>query len=76
MEIEVDFVHDTNFTCPICGAEGRACGVETETWYHNNFFNYQTYLHARVPRIECCCSVASPVERPWARLGSKFTRLQ
>ena len=29
--------------------------MQDETWYHDNFFRYATYLHARVPQIHCRC---------------------
>jgi transposase len=68
-------VIDSNFLpCPICGSAGNHCLTELETWHHGSFLDFTTYLHARVPHIECCGSVI-PVERPWSRQGSKFSLL-
>jgi transposase len=41
-----------------------------------NFFQHQTYLHARVPRVNCVheCGVKQ-IDVPWARPGSGFTLL-
>lgn len=60
--------------CPRCGAVGTDCEADVETWYHDDFFRFATYLHTRVPRI-VCCGRRQPVERPWARPGSKFVKL-
>jgi transposase len=77
LEITVDFDHGNHFTCPCCGTAALApCGWETETWHHADFFRYSTYLNARVPRVECPCGKVLPVERPWSRAGSRFSRLQ
>jgi transposase len=75
MDITIDFAQGSSFICPHCGSMEKPCHVESETWYHDDFFRYQTYLHASVPHIACCCGVV-PVERPWSRVGSKFALLQ
>ena len=72
LDITVDYAHDGTFPCPRCGKKVKTCKVENETWFHDNFFRFATYLHARVPYIECCCGLC-PVERPWSRAGSKFS---
>jgi hypothetical protein len=74
MDIHIDLAHGCALTCPKCGSEGRVFRTEVETWYHNNFFHYMTYLHARMPRIECCDGIL-PVERPWLRAGTRFSPL-
>jgi len=71
IDITVDYDFGSNVPCPFCGSTGSACITETETWYHDNFLCYATYLHANVPRVECC-GVIVPLERPWSRSGSKF----
>ncbi len=76
MDITVDFAYCGNFACPTCGEEVKTCSTENETWFHSNFFRYATYLHARVPHIECSCCGICKVERPWSREGSKFTLIQ
>jgi transposase len=45
------------------------------SWRHLNFWQYATYLHARVPRIKDEHGSVRQVEVPWARPGSGFTAL-
>lgn len=75
LDITIDYGGDELPVCPNCGKPVAAATVRDETWYHQDFFKYATYLHARVPWIECCCG-RHPVERPWSRSGSRFTLLQ
>ena len=74
MDISVEVVQEDALVCPVCGAEGTMGPKETksETWYHDNFLCYATYLHALVPHLECRCGTF-PLERPWNRAGSKFS---
>ena len=44
-----------------------------KVWRHLNLFQYQTYIHARVPRIKCPTHGAKQVKVPWAREQSGFT---
>jgi transposase len=71
LDITIDFAHADTVVCPRCGAEMKCCRAEDEVWFHDNFFRFATYLHARVPQIECDCGI-NPVERPWSREGSRF----
>ncbi len=73
LDITVAFAHNGNLACPTCGAEGSSQEAMSETWYHNDFFRYATYLHARVPRSECTCCGIFTVTRPWSREGSRFS---
>jgi hypothetical protein len=74
MDIRLDFYAGNLFTCPHCGAQKAPCFSEEELWFHDDFFRYETFLHARVPRIECCQGIFA-TERPWSRSGSRFGRL-
>jgi transposase len=76
--LDISIVYSTGktLTCPICGVEGKCCAEEKEVWVHENFFQFETYLHVKVPRIACVCCGTSPVERPWSRAGSRFTMVQ
>ena len=76
IDIDLEFAQKENAPCPVCGEERRCCDVENETWRHHDFFRYIVFLHARVPRVECTCCGSGPVERPWTRIGSKFTHVQ
>ena len=77
LDITIDFDAGSTFTCPVCGAEGaKAYDTQERTWRHLNFFQHETYLHARVPRVECPrgCGIKT-VEVPWTRSRSGFTAL-
>ena len=74
LDITVDIVGKMSLACPTCGSAGNHCLTRLETWHHGSFLDYATYLHARVPQVECCGAVV-PVERPWSRQGSKFALL-
>lgn len=45
-------------------------------WRHLDFFQYEAWLHAPVPRIACtACGKTTQMQVPWAREGSGFTAL-
>jgi len=74
-DIYLNFNKGTKFTCPSCGEEH--CDVHDtrdKEWRHLDIFQYPTYLHVRVPRIECPqCNCIIQVDVPWARKYSSFT---
>lgn len=77
LDITIDFQRGATFLCPVCGAPAPAYDTTEKTWQHLNFFQYEAYLHARVPRVNCPnegCGVKQ-VQVPWARAGSGFTLL-
>ena len=58
------------------------CGVASQpvhdrlrrSWRHLDFFQFEAWLHADVPRIACAsCGKTTQVAVPWARPGSGFT---
>ncbi len=63
--------------CPACGVNGQ--GVHDRVrrdWRHLDFFQYEAWLHADVPRVDCdACGKTTQVDVPWARPGSGFTLL-
>lgn len=62
------------FTCPECGAK---CGLhdhdEERTWRHLDSCHFETYLHARVPRVRCPDHGVRQASVPWAEPRSRFT---
>lgn len=77
LDITIDFQRGATFSCPVCGVPASAYDTTEKTWQHLNFFQYEAYLHARVPRVNCPnegCGVKQ-VQVPWARAGSGFTLL-
>ncbi len=76
LDLYIDFAKGGSFTCADCGQAGcPAYDTEERTWRHLNFFQHETYLHARVPRAECPQCGVKTVAVPWARPGSGFTLL-
>lgn len=76
LDIKIGFVRGGTFPCPECGRAGcKAYDTEERTWRHLNFFQYETHLHARLPRVQCESCGIKVVNVPWARPGSGFTLL-
>jgi len=77
LDITIDFQRGSTFPCPVCGALAPAYDTTEKTWRHLNFFQYEAYLRAFVPRVNCPnegCGVKQ-IQVPWARAGSGFTLL-
>lgn len=64
-------------TCPACGAADQPIhDCKERRWRHLNFFQYQAWVHADVPRVHCGkCGKTTQVAVPWARAGSGFTQV-
>ena len=77
LDIKIGFNRGATFACPVCGTAAPAYDTKEKTWRHLNFFQYEAYLIARVPRVKCpnaACGVKR-VSVPWARPDSGFTLL-
>ena len=62
--------------CPECDAPDCPIHDRVERqWKHLNFWQYETILSARVPRVKCDKCGVHQVSVPWAREGSGFTLL-
>lgn len=69
--------NEKRLDCPACHAieQGIHDRLERE-WRHLDFFQFEAYLHAKVPRVHCLeCGKTLQAEVPWARPGSNFTLL-
>jgi len=76
LDLGLDFPRGATFCCPECGRSGlKARDTERKTWRHMNFWQHETYLTARVPRVECPEHKVRLVAVPWARERSGFTLL-
>lgn len=77
LDIKINFRRGATFPCPVCGTLAPVHDTTEKSWRHLNFFQYDAYLTARVPRVNCpnsgCGVKQIPV--PWARSGSGFTLL-
>jgi transposase len=76
LDIRLDFPPGSRFPR---ASDGQLCPVydtEEHTWRHMNFFQYECYLHAWVPRIDGGePDGIKTVAVPWARPRSGFTLL-
>lgn len=63
--------------CPACGAlEQPIHDRVRRSWRHLDFFQFEAWLHAEIPRVGCtACGKTSQIPVPWAREGSGFTLL-
>lgn len=76
LDIYVIFPKGTRFPCPHCSQEHGVYDTVERTWRHLNFFQYEAYIHAHVPRIKCTQEgKVRQLDVPWARSGSGFTLL-
>ena len=75
LDIHLDFPRGGVFPCPRCGVSCKAYDTDELTWRHLNFFQHQTFLHARTPRVDCSQCGIHRVAVPWARSDSGFTLL-
>jgi len=76
--IDFDLTCDAKqLACPVCGLVNQGIHDRlTREWRHLDFFQYEAWLHAEVPRIACSgCGKTTQMEVPWAREGSGFTAL-
>lgn len=64
-------------TCPACGVEHQVIHDRVRrSWRHLDFFQFEAWLHAEVPRVQCSgCGRTTQLPVPWAREGSGFTLL-
>lgn len=76
LNIHIDFKRGGTFTCPHCKeSDCKAYDTVQKQWRHLNFFEFEAYIHARIPRIDCPTCGIKLVNVPWARTGSGFTLL-
>jgi transposase len=73
MDIYIDFKKGAKFKCPVCGKLCPAYDTVQKTWRHLNLFQYKTFIHARIPRIDCSEHKKKQIEIPWARNLSGFS---
>ena len=76
LDIRLSFPRGSVFVCPECGQSGlKAYDTLAKSWRHLNFFQHETWLSAKVPRVKCEHCGVKLVSVPWARPGSGFTLL-
>lgn len=76
--VDIWAVHEDGrrWSCPDCRTELPIYDHAPErVWRHLDTCQFKTYLHARVPRIECPTHGVRQVMVPWAEARSRFTAL-
>jgi len=53
----------------------KAYDTQIKQWRHLNFFEYECYLHARVPRVKIDEETIRLISPPWSGLSNGFTML-
>jgi transposase len=76
VDLWVEHAADARWTCPACGEAAPGHDhAEERVWRHLDTCQYQTFLHARVPRVDCPTHGVRQVGVPWATPRSRFTLL-
>ncbi|MDQ6633240.1 MAG: transposase [Gemmatimonadota bacterium] len=65
----------TRFVCPACGEAGAIYDHGERSWCHLDTCQFQTLLHAAVPRISCPTHGVRTITVPRAERRSHFTLL-
>ena len=76
VDVWLEHTVGVHWTCPDCPTEmaGRDHSDE-RVWRHLDTCQFQTFVHARVPRVECPTHGVRQVRVPWAEARSRFTLL-
>ena len=79
LEIWIDFERGSTFYYEDkeLGVKGHFKAYDTteKTWRHLNFFQYQCYLHAWIPRVDLGDGKVRQVQAPWEGHTAGFTLL-
>lgn len=89
VDVWVEHRRDVTWACPRCASAGSgssrvrkrtrrlACRdhAEERVWRHLDTCQFRTYLHARIPRVDCPEHGVVNVSVPWAEARSRFTLL-
>lgn len=75
MDIEIDFEKGATFRVDEDGVTGdfKVYDTTKRTWRHLNFFEYECYLHARVPRVKTKDGKTRTIKTPWQGKVNGFT---
>ena len=75
LHMYVKFQRGSKFKCKYCNNDCSVYDIVEKTWRHLNCFEHKTFIHCKVPRIQCKKHGVHLVEVPWAKQGSAFTIL-
>jgi len=76
VDVWVEHPQGLKWLCPECAKEGTLHDhADDRVWRHLDSCQYQTFLHARPPRVKCPDHGVRQVKLPWAEPHSRFTLL-
>jgi len=76
VDVWTEHPEDATWECPQCLKRLPLYDhAEERTWRHLDSCQFQTHLHARIPRVECGEHGVVQVRVPWAEPRSRFTLL-
>ena len=76
VDVWAEHPEDASWECPQCSKKLPLYDhAEERTWRHLDSCQFQTHLHARIPRVECGEHGVVQVMVPWAEPRSRFTLL-
>jgi transposase len=65
----------TRWVCPKCLLAAPIHDHQERSWRHLDTCQYKTFVHARVPRLNCPNCGVHQLKVPWSEPGSHFTAL-
>jgi transposase len=76
VDVYVEHKKSLRWPCPQCQTELAVRDhSEERAWRHLDTCQFRTFLHARIPRVECPDHGVLQVIVPWSLPGSRFTLL-
>lgn len=76
VDVWAEHPEDATWVCPHCAQTLPLYDhAEERTWRHLDSCQFQTHLHARIPRVACSEHGVIQVLVPWAEPRSRFTLL-
>lgn len=75
LHMYVKYKRGSKFKCNKCEELCPVYDTAEKTWRHLNCFEHKTYIHCKVPRIQCAKHGVHLVEVPWAKANTGFTLL-
>jgi transposase len=76
VEVWAGHADSARWPCPECAAALPVYDhAEERAWRHLDSCQFQTYLHARPPRVQCPTHGVRQVRLPWAEPRARFTTL-
>jgi len=76
VDVWVDHAEGVRLPCPQCGGQCPLYDhAEPCVWRHLDSCQFLTYVHARIPRVQCPDHGVRQVDLPWALPRSRFTTL-